>query len=74
MQQTRQWWQNFKVLVVEAHLAPCEISNMLNLKTCYPSANLIAAFCLVIQILKESSVVPTEPKLICASLALDISL
>jgi hypothetical protein len=74
MQQTRQWWQNFKVLVVEAHLAPCEISNMSNLKTCYPSAKLIAAFCLVIQILKESSVVPTEPKLICASLALDISL
>jgi hypothetical protein len=22
MQQTRQWWQNFKVLVIEAHLAP----------------------------------------------------
>lgn len=53
MQLTRQWWQNFKVLVVEAHLAPCEISNMSNLKTCYPSAKLIAAFCLVIQILKE---------------------
>jgi len=32
MQQTRQWWQNFKVLVIEAHLAPCEISNMSNLK------------------------------------------
>jgi hypothetical protein len=53
MQQTRQWWQNFKVLVIEAHLAPCEISNMSNLKTCDPSAKLIAAFCLVIQILKE---------------------